>query len=122
MANTSIGTVTDNSTTQPVFTSDFSTRMSETAEFAGGLAMFVIVKQRLCCGFTAAAAEEEEELADVDPRAARKAATPPIDISWDEEEENMSFNSETRAFFFYISLAKKPIEISALSNKSDGRE
>jgi len=52
--------------------------------------MFVIVKQRLCCGFTAAAAEEEEEeLADVDPRAARKAATPPIDISWDEEEENM---------------------------------
>jgi hypothetical protein len=96
--------------------------MSETAEFAGGFAMFVIVKQRLCCGFTAAAAEEEEEeLADVDPRAARKAATPPIDISW-EEEENMSFNSETRAFFFYISLAKKPIEISALSNKSDGRE
>jgi len=90
MANTSIGTVTDNSTTQPVFTSDF---LSETAELAGGFAMFVIVKQRLCCGFTAAAAEEEEELADVDPRAARKAATPPriasIDISWDEEEENM---------------------------------
>jgi hypothetical protein len=94
MANTSIGTVTDNSTTQPVFTSDFSTRMSETAEFAGGFAMFVIVKQRLCCGFTAAA--EEEELADVDPRAARKAATPPRIASIEIEEENMT----TRLFLF----------------------
>jgi hypothetical protein len=69
--------------------------MSETAEFAGGFAMFVIVKQRLCCGFTAAA--EEEELADVDPRAARKAATPPRIASIEIEEENMT---TTRLFLF----------------------
>lgn len=41
MAKTSIGTATDNSTTHPGFTSDFSTRMFDTAEFDGGFAMFV---------------------------------------------------------------------------------
>jgi hypothetical protein len=43
MAKTSIGTATDNSTTHPGFTSDFSTRMFDTAEFDGGFAMFVTV-------------------------------------------------------------------------------
>ena len=62
MAKTSIGTATDNSTTHPGFTSDFSTRMFETAEFEGGFAMFVTVSVvdlsflrllRCCLTFTA---------------------------------------------------------------------